>query len=82
MPNHTVDKIIPFLDLLYKNQHLLPKNNYPYCDRPHYKKYQKGIPNIVIPPKAEFENTINDLNECWIKETFLETQGPVLATWF
>ncbi|MCV0400736.1 MAG: VWA domain-containing protein [Nitrosopumilus sp.] len=74
MPNHTVDKIIPFLDLLYKNQHLLPKNNYPYCDRPHYKKYQKGIPNIVIPPKAEFENTINDLNECWIKETFLEAQ--------
>lgn len=74
MPNHTTDKIIPFLDLLYKNQHLLPKNNYPFCDRPHYKKYQKGISNMIIPPKAEFESIINDLNECWIKEAFLEAQ--------
>ena len=74
MSNHTVEQIIPFLNLLYKNQHLLPKNNYPYCDRPFYKKYQKGISNIAIPPKLEFESTINDLNECWIKEAFLEVQ--------
>jgi len=74
MPNHSIDQIIPFLDLLYNNQHLLPKNDYPYCDRPHYKKYQKGIPNMVIPPKAEFENTINDLNESWLREAFMEAQ--------
>ena len=74
MPNYTMDQITPFLDVLYKNQHLLPKNNYPYCDRPYYKKYQKGIPNMVIPPSPEFETTINDLNESWLRETFLEAQ--------
>jgi Mg-chelatase subunit ChlD len=74
IPNNTIEQITPFLDLLYKNQHLLPKNNYPYCDRPQYKKYQKGISNMMIPPKAEFESIINNLNECWIKESFLEVQ--------
>jgi Mg-chelatase subunit ChlD len=74
MPNHSIEQIIPFLDLLYKNQHLLPKNNYPYEDRHHYKKYQKGISNMAIPLKKEFEDTIKDLNESWIKEAFLEVQ--------
>ena len=30
IPNTTIEQITPFLDLIYKNQHLLPKNNYPY----------------------------------------------------
>ncbi|MFQ5781495.1 MAG: vWA domain-containing protein [Nitrosopumilus sp.] len=72
--NHDIVGIIPFLNFLYKNQQLLPKNSYPYCDRVTYKKYQKGIPNMIIPPKTEFQSTINDLNESWIKEAFLEIQ--------
>ena len=69
-----IKELSPFLDLLYKNQYLLPKNNYPYCDRPFYKKYQKGIPNMMIPPKAEFESSIEELNESWLREAFLEAQ--------
>jgi len=74
MPNYTMDQITPLLDGLYNNQQLVPKNNYPYCDRPHYKKYQKGISNMVIPPNPKFESTINDLNESWLREAFLEAQ--------
>jgi Mg-chelatase subunit ChlD len=74
MPNYTMEQITPLLDLIYKNQHLLPKNNYPYCDRPYYKKYQKGIPNMAIPPNPEFESMINNLNESWLREAFLEAQ--------
>ena len=69
-----MDQITPLLDRIYNNLHLLPKNNYPYCDRPYYKKYQKGIPNMVILPKPEFESTINDLNKSWLREAFLEAQ--------
>ena len=74
MPNYSIDQITPLLDLIYNNQHLLSKNNYPYCDRPYYKKYQKGIPNTVIPSRPEFESTIDDLNESWLREAFLEAQ--------
>ena len=74
LPMDDTDQITPYLNFLYNNQHLLAKTNYPYCDRPHYKKYQKAIPNMVIPPNDEFEITINDLNESWIREAFLETQ--------
>lgn len=74
MHNYNMDQITPLLDLIYKNQHLLTKNNYPYCDRPYYKKYQQGISNMVIPATPEFERTINDLNESWLKEAFMEAQ--------
>lgn len=74
IPNCKIEQITPFLDLLYNNQHLLPKNNYPYCDRPYYKKYQMGIPDMIIPTKEEFQRTIDVLNESWIKEAFLEIQ--------
>jgi len=74
MQNYKIEKLVPFLDMLYKNQHLLPKNNYPYSDRPNYKKYQKGISNMVIPPREEFETTIEELNESWLRESFLEAQ--------
>ncbi len=74
MPNYTMEQITPFLDMLYNNQHLLPKNNYPYCDRTYYKKYQEGIPNMVIPPNQKFEITIDELNESWLREAFLEAQ--------
>ncbi len=74
MPDHSIKQITPFLDFLYRHQQLLSKNNYPFCDRPKYKKYQKGIPDMVIPPKEELQSIINDLNESWIKEAFLEIQ--------
>ena len=67
-------QITPYLDFLYNNPHLLPKKLYPFCDRPNYEKYQKGIPDIVIPAKDEFQSTLNDLNESWLREAFLEAQ--------
>lgn len=70
IPDYSIDQITPLLDLIYNNLHLLPKNNYPYCDRPYYKKYQEGIPNMVIPSNPEFKSTIDELNESWLRETF------------
>ena len=74
MHDYKIEQLVPFLDLLYKNQYLLPKNNYPYCDRPFYKKYQKGIPDMMIPSNKEFENNIDELNETRLKEEFLEAK--------
>lgn len=74
LSDHSVKQITPFLDFLYNNQQLLPKIHYPFCDRQYYKKYQKGIPDMLIPSKPELQNTIDDLNESWIKEALLELQ--------
>ena len=74
MNNNDIKRLEPFLDFLYSNQQLLPKVNYPFCDRPFYKKYQKGISDLRIPLKEELKNTITDLNESWVKEAFLEIQ--------
>ena len=67
-------EIIPYLDFLYKNQHLLPKHNLPYCDRPYYKKYDKPIPNLLVDPKDEFKIIISELDERWLHETSLENE--------
>lgn len=69
-----VNKIIPYLNFLYKNQHLLPKKNYPYCDRQNYKRYSNTIPNITIHPKGEFERFTQELDEYWLNETPLESK--------
>lgn len=71
---YNIEQISPYLDFLYSNPHLLPKKYYPFHDRPYYEKYQKGIPDMAIPSKDEFQITIDDLNESWIREAFLETQ--------
>ena len=65
-------EITPYLDFLYKNQHLLPKNKLPYCDRTYYKKYDNPIPDLMIKPKGEFERITSELDEFWLHESTFE----------
>jgi len=67
-------EITPYLDFLYKNQHLLPKNKLPYCDRSYYKKYDHPIPNLMIHPKGEFVRLASELDEFWLYETSLDNE--------
>ena len=67
-------EITPYLDFLYKNQHLLPKHNLPYCDRPYYKKYDKPITNLIVDPKGEFKRVTSVLDERWLHETALDAE--------
>jgi len=66
------NEITPYLDFLYKNQHLLPKNDLPYCDRTFYKKYDDPIPNLMIDSMGEFNRITSDLDEYWLHETTFE----------
>jgi len=67
-------EITPYLDFLYKNQHLLPKHNLPYCDRPYYKKYDKPIPNLIVEPNGEFKIIISTLDNRWLQEISLDNE--------
>jgi len=66
------NEITPYLDFLYKNQHLIPKNDLPYCDRTFYKKYDDPIPNLTIDYMGEFNRITSDLDEYWLHETTFE----------
>jgi len=68
------DELTPYLDFLYKNQHLLPKNNLPYCDRPYYKQYANPIPNMMIVPKGELGEIASEMDEFWLHETRFEQE--------
>ncbi len=63
------DKVVSFLDYLYKNQDLLPENNLPYCMH-HGDGFTKNDQrcNFKIKPKGEFAGIIADFDDVWLKQ--------------
>ncbi len=66
--NLEFDGIIPHLDFLYKNQHLLPENIPPYCDDHGFTKHGPSIKNMKIVPKGEFKRFTEHIDELWVRE--------------
>ena len=63
-----VKEILPYLDMLYKNQEILPKNNLPYNihrgDGFSYKRWNK---NMKIQPVGRFEKIVFEIDGVWNK---------------
>jgi len=66
--NIEFDEIIPYLDFLYKNQHLLPENIPPYCEDHEFTKHGQPITNMRIVPKGEFKRFTEAIDELWVRE--------------
>ena len=64
-----VDEIASYLDFLYKNQNILPKNSLPYCIHHDYG-YSKNdlIKNVRIQPQGEFARIVAEMDDVWTKE--------------
>lgn len=64
-----VNEIIPYLDFLYKNQDLLPKNSLPYCMHRDDGFTKNGfLKNIKIQPKGQFARIVAEMDDIWIME--------------
>ena len=67
--NGEFSMILPFLDYLYKNQHLLPEIILPYCKHNDFSMSNKNlIKNVTIQPKGEFESIVSKMDELWVAE--------------
>ncbi len=64
-----INEIIPYLDFLYKNQDLLPKNSLPYCMHRDDEDSKNGfIKNIKIQLEGQFARIVAEMDDVWIKE--------------
>ncbi len=62
---------LPYLDYLYKNQHLLPEIILPYCKHNDFSLLHKNlIKNVIIQPKGEFESIVSQMDKLWTAEKY------------
>lgn len=67
--NIEIDEFIPYLDFLYNNQNLLPKNSLPYCmHRDDSFSKNNFLKNIKIQPQGQFARIVSDMDDVWTKE--------------
>ena len=66
--NQEIRELTPYLDFLYKNQHILPDNVMPYYEHHYFGKYNKFGKNVKIQPKGEFKRFVENIDELWVKE--------------
>ncbi len=67
--NIEIGEFIPYLDFLYKNQDLLPKNSLPYCmHRDDGFSKNNFLKNIKILPQGQFARIVSELDDVWVKE--------------
>ncbi len=68
--NQEISELVPYLDFLYKNIHLLPDNVLPYCEHHDFINYNKLGKNVINQPKGEFKRITDSIDELWLKEKY------------
>lgn len=64
-----INEIIPYLNFLYNNQDLLPKNNPPYCMcRDEDVTHNNFVKNLSVKPVGEFARIVAEIDDVWLKE--------------